>query len=59
MADARFPTMDGSTSSASLSYMMLSKTGSLPTQFGLMTSVTYCDFAMNQMTGRLEYRYDT
>ena len=40
MADSRFPTMDGSTSTTSISFMAQGLTGTIPTQVGLLTAIT-------------------
>ena len=39
MADSRFPTMDGSTSTTSIDYSSQGLTGTIPTEFGLATNM--------------------
>ena len=53
MADSRFPTMDGSTSTTSIDYNDDGLTGTIPSQFGLMTEVTKWDLGLNEFTGQL------
>ena len=53
MTDSRFPTMDGSTSSDTHSYEDEDLTGTIPTEFGLMTHTTELGLARNTLTGTL------
>ena len=52
MTDSRFPTLDGATSPFSISYNNQGLTGTLPTQFGLMTEATKSSISDNQLTGK-------
>ena len=52
MTDSRFPTLDGATSTKSFSYNAADLTGTLPTQFGLMTEATKSSISDNQLTGK-------
>ena len=53
MADSRFPTMDGSTSTTSIDYNQQGLTGTIPTEFGRLTDLTYLNVGGNELTGRV------
>ena len=55
MADDRFPTMDGSTSTDGFSYASSSKTGTIPSQVGLMVGVTQINVRQNAITGTVGF----
>ena len=51
MLDTRFPTMDGSTSTVSIDHTSGSKTGTLPSELGLLTELTQVSLGTNGFTG--------
>mmetsp|Transcript_24999 Transcript_24999/g.57947 ORF Transcript_24999/g.57947 Transcript_24999/m.57947 type:complete len:1793 (+) Transcript_24999:178-5556(+) len=51
MGDSRFPSMDGKTSTTTIDYKQQGLTGTLPTEFGLMTEVTKLDVGENRLSG--------
>ena len=53
MADSRFPAMDGSTDTTDISYISQGITGTIPTEFGLMTGLTQLDIGDNEITGEI------
>ena len=53
MTDSRFPTMDGSTSTKSIDYSNDELTGTIPTELGLMTDVTFMEIDDNEFSGTI------
>ena len=51
MLDNRFPTMDGSTSTVSIDHTSESKTGTIPSELGLLTELTQVSLGTNGFTG--------
>ena len=53
MADSRFPAMDGSTTTTEWSYGSAGKTGTVPSEIGLLTELTNIGLGGNALTSNL------